>query len=716
MRRRRARLAAGIVVLSIPLWTVGLAARAGSSPGVHHPVGPYRVAHVATSSGLPTFGQPTISGIQGNGFEQGVQISNDNLLYTSVPNGIGTAASFIWRSLNGGKTFKWVPAGAPLRGNPPVCTQGGDTDIATDKNGRIYFVDLSLANFASARSDDRGVTFTPPNCTAVETTPDDRQWLTAEGSPVNGGTLYLAYNVVGGSGPQVCDGVLTAANQLVMARSPAPGAPGSTAGVQYGPSNRITGPCDEGIMGNVEVSPITHEIFVVHPNNRRTAIRLAKCENVPVTTDPSGLSCTDSLVTTFPTSNADGGSGFKSGANFPTLAIDRAGNLFAVWEQAPVIHCGTNCGSSGDVSGDTLLYWSSSADDGVTWTTPVQIPTPGLRTNVFAWAAAGDAGRVDVAWYGTDCDQITCADPDNPHRGPDSTLGHWSLYLTQTLDGLDAVPTFTPPIVASEHFVHFGSMFTLIGRQTGNRALGDFFQLRIGQQGDAVISYADSNNVAGGPSPHAMFVRQIGGSSVLASHPTVVGSPPPTSPVSDQRGDARYEADSQVSSNIPNLDILKASMVQLDASTYRIKLRVADLTSLAPPGPPDGDTDLVWLVQWLVPSSTDPDGGRFFFAYMESTAGGTPQFFDGVAQSTSDFYATYPGVNQITGKVKMAAPGIIQIDVPIADVTVPGAIGPTLFSVTASTMTLPQPANSSPGTNGVLFNLIDVVPAFDLTP
>ena len=351
-----------------------------------------------------------------------------------------------------------------------------------------------------------------------------------------------------------------------------------------------------------------------------------------------------------------------------------------------------------------------------TWTDPIQIPTPGLHTNVFAWIAAGDAGRADIAWYGTDCDQTTCGDPNNPNEGPDSTLGHWSLYLTQTLDGLDAVPAFTAPILASEHFIHFGSMFTLIGGQSGDRALGDFLQLRIGPQGEALISYADSNNVAGDAAPHAMFVRQVGGSSVLANHPAVSIPQSTATTVADPMGDGRYEADSQVSSNIPNLDILRFRLWQRTPTTYRIKMKVADLTSLAPPGPPDSDTDLVWLVQWLVPSSTDPDGGRFFFAYMESTAGGAPQFFDGVAQSTSDFYVTYPGVNQITGTVIPGAPGVIRMDVPIADVTVPGAIGPTLYSVTASTMTLPQPANSSPATNGVLFNLIDVTRAYDLTP
>jgi hypothetical protein len=58
----------------------------------------------------PTFGHPIISGIGGVGFEQGLRIdpSNPNRLYTSVPGSLSSDTSWIWHSLDGGKTFKWV--------------------------------------------------------------------------------------------------------------------------------------------------------------------------------------------------------------------------------------------------------------------------------------------------------------------------------------------------------------------------------------------------------------------------------------------------------------------------------------------------------------------------------------------------------------------------------------------------------------------------------
>src|SRR5437867_7394135 len=83
----------------------------------------------------PTFGQPTISGIQGVGFEQDLRLdpTNPNRVYTSVPGALSSDTSWIWHSEDGGKTFKWVVAGTAKDGKPglggsPVCAGGGDTE------------------------------------------------------------------------------------------------------------------------------------------------------------------------------------------------------------------------------------------------------------------------------------------------------------------------------------------------------------------------------------------------------------------------------------------------------------------------------------------------------------------------------------------------------------------------------------------------------------
>jgi hypothetical protein len=81
-----------------------------------------------------------------------------------------------------------------------TCIGGGDTELAVDSAGHLYFNDLWLGNFSTARSDDQGKTFTqaaPPSCTAVPDAGVDRQWYTTLGDPTTGAArdgLFLAYD------------------------------------------------------------------------------------------------------------------------------------------------------------------------------------------------------------------------------------------------------------------------------------------------------------------------------------------------------------------------------------------------------------------------------------------------------------------------------------------------------------------------------------------
>src|SRR5713101_7898092 len=113
---------------------------------------------VFAQTAAPTFGQPTISGIQGVGFEQDLRLDPTNPLrvYTSVPGSLSSNTSWIWHSEDGGKTFKWVTAGTAKEGKPNPCAGGGDTELAVDSAGNLYFNDLTLANFSTARSGDHG--------------------------------------------------------------------------------------------------------------------------------------------------------------------------------------------------------------------------------------------------------------------------------------------------------------------------------------------------------------------------------------------------------------------------------------------------------------------------------------------------------------------------------------------------------------------------------
>jgi hypothetical protein len=692
-----------------------------------------------------TFGHPIISGIGGVGFEQGLRVdpSNTNRLYTSVPGSLSSNTSWIWHSLDGGKTFKWVVGATALEGKVTTCFGGGDTETGVDSAGHLYFADLTLANFSTSRSDDQGATFTCSN-TGVPDAVVDRQWYAFDGDPTNGGSIYLVNDEFAHSPAQCGSPTNFGQNVLVMYRSPVPGGQ-ATAGIEFGPPNQVSNPlgCDEGIMGNNEVSPVAttlgqpdgsggyvtlptpvKHVFVVHDDALLNRILIGRCfpvafgPPIPNVSDPSGLNCVDLPV-------ADLGSTNKTGANFPTMAIDRAGNLYAVWEQAPI-------NNSGQVIGDTVLKYSFSTDQGNTWAAPIQIQTSGspvgtLHNNVFAWAVAGDDGRVDIAWYGTP------GVAPNPSNGPDSCDGcDWSLWMVQTLNGHAATPTFTAPILASEHFIHRGTMNTLIGGQNGDRTLGDFLQLRMGPNGEAEIGYADSNNINEASAPHGMFVRQNGGNGLLvASSPLNIPGLAPSNTVSDPSGDGKYEVNGLSSANMPQLDIINSSVSLLTkapcstaAPCYQVVMKLNNL-SFAPTTTQDPDLDLVWLTQWFIPSTTDPNGGKNFFVYAESFNGGPLQCFAGENAEQlvgGGVTLTYPGATQLPAancRSMTGHNGTITIDVPLSNVNEPGAIDNRLHEVTASTMTLQQPANTVPpvfGIGGSLFNLIDVAQGYTFNP
>jgi hypothetical protein len=476
-------------------------------------------------------------------------------------------------------------------------------------------------------------------------------------------------------------------------------------------------------VGTIEVSPATHDVFASHTIATAVArergadeLRIARCRPVPFgPAAPSGLECVDLLVVTTP--------GVFIGDS--TLTVDRAGNLYVVWYEVRF-----------DATGGSRLFLSASRDNGETWSPPVAIATPGLRTNIWPWVAAGDEGGVGVAWYGTDGIDT---DPSRGCGAAADVTSDWGVYFSQTLNGLAREPEFSRPVLVSEHFVHRGGIADFPGGKfCGNGVMGDFLQLRVGLQGEAVIVYADSNNANGiyrgvndpnlGQIAHPMLVRQNGGPGLYASQPLVRGEPAATNRARDAAGDATFEAHGRVSRSQPDLDILSSSISRPRAGLYRFRLRIADLRSLAPSrSTGNRDTHLVWLVQWLSPSRTDPLGGSNPFVYMESANGRAPTFWVGesarrtLPSELSGF--TYPGAKQVKGSVTRSAPGTITIDVPASAVTSRRPVSRTLYHVTASTMTLAGPANRPAPVRagdaligGTFFNLIDSAPSYDFVP
>ncbi len=213
-----------------------------------------------------------------------------------MPGSLSSDTSWIWHSLDGGKTFKWVVGATAFEGKVTTCFGGGDTETGVDSAGHLYFADLTLANFSTSRSDDHGASFTCSN-TGVPDAVVDRQWYAFDGDPTNGGSIYLTNDEFAHS-PAMCGSPTNfGQNVLVMYRSPLPGGQ-AAAGIEFGPANQVSNPlgCDEGIMGNNEVSPVAttlgqpngsggfvtlptpvKHVFVVHDDALLNRILIGRC-------------------------------------------------------------------------------------------------------------------------------------------------------------------------------------------------------------------------------------------------------------------------------------------------------------------------------------------------------------------------------------------------------------------------------------------------------
>ncbi len=102
-----------------------------------------------------------------------------------------------------------------------------------------------------------------------------------------------------------------------------------------------------------------------------------------------------------------GGPGEDDAHMWPGLAVDAAGRLYAAW------------------SDGRDAYLVSSTDSGASWSTPIRVDTPSalLRVSLMPWVAAGAAGHVALAWYGTDA-----VDGLSARAG-------WRVWFAESFDG-----------------------------------------------------------------------------------------------------------------------------------------------------------------------------------------------------------------------------------------------------------------------------------------
>src|SRR3989454_464632 len=177
-----------------------------------------------------------------------------------------------------------------------------------------------------------------------------------------------------------------------------------------------------------------------------------------------GNTFTDYTVYNNPNTNVD------YGHQFINVSVDSAGNLYAVYTD------------------DHNIYYSFSRTFGKNWSGPYQINQAPSKTAIFPWSTAGNAGELDVVWYGTNFYNGV----DHPDTYPDTAA--WNVYFSQNLNAL--VPSSSSTQVAASNIIHYGGVCEAGVTCTGNRDLLDDFGVAASPTtGSAVIIYTSDQFV-----------------------------------------------------------------------------------------------------------------------------------------------------------------------------------------------------------------------------
>lgn len=168
---------------------------------------------------------------------------------------------------------------------------------------------------------------------------------------------------------------------------------------------------------------------------------------------------------TWETSTVVAGAGSVTGS-VPDLDFTPDGTGYVLWTRA-----------------DWRPYLARSGDGGRTWGQPLPV-APEVRTVAFPVVAAGDDGRLGIAFYGT-----TDSPPGwdgNPGSAPDSVS--WHLYAGTVTDAGSAHPTVRV-VRVTDHPVQIGCLSKLAGCVGPNVA--DYIDAEVSPSGRLAVAYVD---------------------------------------------------------------------------------------------------------------------------------------------------------------------------------------------------------------------------------
>jgi len=378
--------------------------------------------------------------------------------YASSENGLGGGTIAV-RSTDGGQHYTTLasPDAGSSSNNTGFAPGGGDTDLATapapNAGGRynVYVASLSLANIDVSTSIDGGATWTL-NPISATIPGDDREWIAADGAS----KVCISYHDV-------------ATFNIDVNCSLNAGTTFTQLGDAIDTSHAFL--IDNNEIGNLAIDPASHTVYQVFSgiDSVSDAVAGAGYHDVwiGVSTD-GGQTFTDHKVYGNPDSSV------SYGHQFVNVSIDQAGNLYAVF------------------SDDHNLWYAYSSSHGQTWSAPVKVNQAPSATAIMPWSVAGDAGKLDVVWYGT-----SYYDGQNPPDNyPSSAV--WNVYFAQNNAATTPGSTFTQTTASPVN--HYGGVCEGGISCTGNRDLFDDFGVAASPTtGLASIIYSDDQYDPAGP-------------------------------------------------------------------------------------------------------------------------------------------------------------------------------------------------------------------------
>lgn len=396
----------------------------------------------ASSATAFSFGAPAVVDDSRPASEPGINVDALGRIFVNAPPGL-PGPSYVWRSTDGGASFAFVGPGtvgaSPNGGG--VVIGGGDSTLASDALGNLYFIDLWLGDSSTAVSRAGGDNwFSQPFGTIPI---QDRPWVSADPATGGAGTVYSVTEQIG-------TGIYISIAKPLASSVPS--------GVAYPISLLEVSDAQRGLVGAAPAGPVatnqkgdTYNVYSIFTGSNGGGLGLAKLAN-------GSLTVTNSTVTPAADSH-------DQTQCFPVVAADNAvdDNLYVTWCD-PIS------------SSDWEIRFASF--NGSSWSNPVT-----LGHGVYPWLTAEAAGKVDVAWYSAERGGYA----GDPNSGA-SAKAVWDVDFAQSAAALAAAPAFTTPVQAATD-VKRGDICTQGANCSSDRELGDFLSVAHDNSGDALIGY-----------------------------------------------------------------------------------------------------------------------------------------------------------------------------------------------------------------------------------